>query len=70
MPNLVKKLRKQKGYTQEKLAELVGVTQRTIISIEKEKYKPSLLLAYKLACVFDTDIETLFCLKDYTGEKE
>ena len=45
------------------------VTERTIISVEKGKYKPSIVLAYKLAKLFGTDIETLFCLKEF-GENE
>ncbi|MDF7682387.1 helix-turn-helix transcriptional regulator [Lactobacillus sp. ESL0679] len=65
MPNLVKKLRLEHKLTQEELADKVGVTQRTIISVEKGKYKPSLLLAYKLACFFGISIEDLFCLKEY-----
>ena len=48
----------------------MGVTERTIISVEKEKYKPSLVLAYKLAQVFRTDIETLFCLEEYLENEE
>lgn len=71
MKNLVKEKRKAYKMTQRELAEKVGVTDRTIISIEKEKYKPSLLLAYKLAQVFKTDVETLFCLKEFLkNEKE
>jgi len=48
----------------------VGVTERTIISVENGKYKPSLILAYKLAQVFRTDIETLFCLQEYIENEE
>lgn len=51
--------------TQRELAEAVNVTERTIISLEKERYKASIILAYKLARFFQTDIETLFCLKEY-----
>ncbi len=51
--------------TQRELAEAVDVTERTIISLEKGRYKPSIVLAYKLARFFQTDIETLFCLKEY-----
>jgi putative transcriptional regulator len=40
-------------------ADLVHVTDRTIISIEKEKYNPSLMLAYRLAQVFHTTVEDL-----------
>lgn len=56
--------------TQRELAEKVDVTERTIISIEKEKYKPSIVLAYKLAQVFGLDIESLFCLKEYIENEE
>ncbi|MFT8844923.1 MAG: helix-turn-helix transcriptional regulator, partial [Schleiferilactobacillus harbinensis] len=45
--------------TQAQLADLVHVTDRTIISIEKEKYNPSLMLAYRLAQVFHTTVEDL-----------
>ncbi len=39
--------------TQQQLADLVHVSSRTIISIEKEQYIPSLMLAYRIAQVFD-----------------
>lgn len=68
--NLVKEYRKKNKMTQRELAEKVDVTERTIISIEKEKYKPSIVLAYKLARVFGTDIESLFCLKEYLENEE
>ncbi|WEV43569.1 helix-turn-helix transcriptional regulator [Lactobacillus sp. ESL0684] len=70
MPNLVKKLRLEHNLTQEELAEKVNVSSRTIISIEKERYKPSLVLAYKLARIFKLSIEELFCLQDYLGEEK
>lgn len=45
--------------TQKQLADLVHVTQRTIISIEKEQYSPSLMLAYRLALLFHVSVEEL-----------
>lgn len=45
--------------TQQQLADKVGVSQRTIISIEKGQYSPSLMLAYKLSKVFNVTIEEL-----------
>ncbi|WP_304682216.1 helix-turn-helix transcriptional regulator [Lactobacillus taiwanensis] len=63
--NLVKEYRKERKMTQRQLAKQVGVTERTIISVEKGKYKPSIVLAYKLAQAFKTNIEDLFCLKEY-----
>ena len=40
------------------------VSARTIISIEKEQYSPSLMLAYRLAQVFGTTVEELCCLEE------
>lgn len=68
--NQIKMYRKEKKLTQRKLAEVVGVTERTIISLEKGKYKPSIILAYKLASFFNTSIENLFCLKEYIKNEQ
>ncbi|WP_191451266.1 helix-turn-helix transcriptional regulator [Lactobacillus gallinarum] len=70
MQNLVKQYRKENKMTQREVAEKVRVTERTIISVEKGKYKPSIVLAYKLAKLFGTDIETLFCLKEFVENEE
>jgi len=56
--------------TQQQLSDLVSVSSRTIISLEKGKYNPSLMLAYKIACVFDTSIEQLYCLKENLENEE
>ncbi|WP_234125023.1 helix-turn-helix transcriptional regulator [Clostridium hydrogenum] len=64
MKNQIKKFRKEHNMTQEQLADIVGVSARTIISLEKEIYNPSILLAYKIACVFHTTIEELYFLKE------
>ena len=64
MKTNVKELRLQSQLTQQQLADLVYVSSRTIISIEKEKYNPSLMLAYRMAQVFDVSIEELCCLKE------
>ncbi len=64
MKTKVKELRLQNQLTQQQLADLVYVSSRTIISIEKEKYNPSLMLAYRLAQVFGVSIEELCCLKE------
>ena len=50
--------------TQQQLADLVHVSSRTIISIEKEQYSPSLMLAYRIAQVFGVTVEDLCCLKE------
>lgn len=46
--------------TQEELAEKVGVTRQTIIAIEKNKYVPSLELAFKIVRYFGKKIEDVF----------
>ena len=55
--------------TQQQLADLVHVSSRTIISIEKEQYSPSLMLAYRMALIFGVTVEDLCCLKE-NKEKE
>ena len=64
MNTRVKELRTQAGMTQQQLADLVRVSSRTIISIEKEQYNPSLMLAYRMAEVFGVSVEELCCLKE------
>lgn len=50
--------------TQQQLADAVHVSSRTIISLEQGKYNPSLMLAYRIAVLFNTTIEELYCLKE------
>lgn len=50
--------------TQVQLADAVRVSSRTIISIEKGQYNPSLMLAYRIAEVFGVTVEDLCCLKE------
>lgn len=50
--------------TQQELAERVGVTRQTIISIEKGKYEPSIQLALRLARLFRVPVEEIFQLDD------
>ncbi len=62
--NLRKYRLMHEGMTQQKLAELTGVTRQTIISIEKGKYKPTVELALKLAKALNATVEELFILKE------
>ena len=64
MKTKIKKMRINAKMTQKQLADLVNVSSRTIISIEKEQYSPSLMLAYLLAKVFNTSVEELCCLEE------
>ena len=64
MKTRVRELRTARGLTQQQLADRVRVSVRTIISIEKEQYSPSLMLAYRLAVVFGVTVEELCCLEE------
>jgi len=67
--NNIKMYRISKNMTQQQLADLVFVSNRTIISLEKEQYNPSIMLAYKIALVFNTTIEALYNLEaNYKNE--
>lgn len=61
--NNIKAYRKNQGYSQDKLADILSVSRQTIISIEKGKYNPSLPLALMMAGIFDTTVEQLFRLE-------
>jgi putative transcriptional regulator len=64
MNNRVKELRKEKGYTQENLAEIIGVSRQTVNAIEKQKFDPSLNTAFKMAKLFELPIESIFLSED------
>ena len=67
MKNKLEELRKQRGVRQEDLAQALGVSRQTVISLEKGKYNPSLSLAFKLARYFAMPIEAIF---DDSDERE
>jgi len=52
--------RAKKRMTQQQLADLAGVSRQTIMQLEKNKYNPSLILAYTIAEILDAKIEDLF----------
>jgi putative transcriptional regulator len=62
MKNRIRMYRAMHEVTQETLAQDLGVTRQTILAIEKGKYDPSLLLAYKIARYFDVTIDEMFLL--------
>lgn len=64
MKTKLRELRTARRLTQQQLAAQVHVSARTILSIEKGQYNPSLMLAYRLAEVFGTSVEDLCCLKE------
>ncbi len=53
--------------TQQELADRIGVTRQTVLSIEKGKYRPSIELALRIARVFDVPVEALFELIEEEG---
>lgn len=63
LKNNINEYRKKYGFSQDKLAEKLGVSRQTIISIEKGKYNPSLPLAMMIAELFQTTVENIFFLE-------
>ncbi len=64
MKTKIREMRILAQMTQQQLADLVRVSSRTIISIEKEQYSPSLVLAYRIATVFGVSVEELCRLEE------
>lgn len=64
--NKIRELRARDRLTQDDLAKLVDVSRQTIVSLEKESYVPSLLLAMNLAQQFNLSVEEVF----YIAEEE
>ena len=60
MNNDLDEYRSRDGLSQGELAEAVGVSRQTINAIERERYDPSLELAFKLAAQFDCAVGDLF----------
>jgi putative transcriptional regulator len=62
--NRVKELRNERGWTQQQLADAVGVSRQSINSIERERYVPSLSLALTFARVFNCSTDKIFTLEN------
>ncbi|MDN5963886.1 MAG: helix-turn-helix transcriptional regulator [Actinomyces sp.] len=60
MHNRLPELRRERGLSQQGLAEILGVSRQTIISIEKGRFDPSLPLAFQIAHTFELRIEEVF----------
>lgn len=61
--NRVRELRQERGWTQQELADAVGVSRQSINSVEGERYVPSLPLALLLARAFKVRVEEIFMLE-------
>jgi putative transcriptional regulator len=66
MKNKIKIFRAMHDLTQEQLAQAIGVNRQTILAIEKEKYIPSLDLAFKISRYFGVNIEEVFISDEKT----
>lgn len=68
MKNRLEELRKARGMTQEELAEALEVSRQTVGSLENGRYNPSILLAFKIARLFETTIEEVFLYEEEGAE--
>lgn len=64
MKNRIEEIRTAKGIKQEELGKILGVSRQTISSLENGRYNPSIMLAYKIAKLFDMTIEEVFIFEE------
>ena len=64
MKNRIANLRRENKMTQQALAERLGVTRQTIISLENGRYNPSIILAHNIAQAFGLRIEDIFIFEE------
>ena len=69
MKNRLEQLRKQRGISQEELADALQVSRQTVGSLENGRYNPSILLAFKIARYFGMAIEDIFLYEDEGKEQ-
>ena len=61
--NRIKEFRKERGLSQNALAQMVGLKRRSIMAYENNTISPTLEIAYKICKVFDKDIKEVFIFK-------
>lgn len=64
MKNRIEALRNQRGIRQDELGKMLGVSRQTISSLENGRYNPSIMLAYKIAKLFNMSIEEVFIFEE------
>ena len=64
MQNTIEDFRNKNGWTQQDLADRCEVSRQTIISLERGRYNPSIMLAFRLSEIFDVPIEEIFIYKN------
>jgi putative transcriptional regulator len=60
LENRLPVLRAEKGWSQKQVADQLGVSRQTIVSLEANRYNPSLKLAFEIALLFEQKIENVF----------
>lgn len=66
--NRLKELRARKGLTQSQLAEAVGVTRKSVNTVENRKFVPSTILAFRIAQALDVSVEEAFWLEQISED--
>lgn len=66
MQNRLPALRADRGWSQQRVADLLGVSRQTVISLERGRFDPSLPLAFNLAALFGCTIEQIFTPEPWT----
>jgi transcriptional regulator len=69
LKNRLEGIRKEKGITQEELANALEVSRQTVGSLENGRYNPSIILAFKIARFFNLSIEEIFIYEEDKNEK-
>jgi len=64
LKNRLEQIRKDRGITQEELANILEVSRQTVNSLENGRYNPSIVLAFKIAKVFGLQIEEIFIYEE------
>ena len=64
LKNKIEEIRTKKGIKQDELGKLLGVSRQTISSLENGRYNPSILLAFKIANLFEMPIEEIFIFEE------
>ena len=65
MKNNIAKFRKEKGLSQQELADAIAVSRKTISTVETGRFIPSVIIALKIAAQFELSVEQLFTLDDH-----
>ncbi len=69
MKNKLEELRRYAGITQKEFAKKMKVSRQTISALEKGRYNPSIILAFKIAKYFEMAIEDVFVYEEEEDEK-